>query len=85
MRALNIGYGNYIACRRILSVLQPDSAPVKRLKEEARSKGKLIDATQGRRTRALIVLDTGHLVLSGIQTDTLVQRLNGQEMINHDK
>ena len=81
MKILNIGYGNYVLGERILSFLAPDSAPVKRLREDARNKGKLIDATQGRRTRAVIVLDSGHVVLSGIQTDTLVQRISGEELV----
>ncbi|MBN1551794.1 DUF370 domain-containing protein [bacterium] len=74
MKLLSVGFGNYVASDRILAILNPDSAPMKRLKEEIKSKGLLIDVTQGRRTRAFIALDSGHLVLSGIQADTLATR-----------
>ncbi len=76
MKALNVGFGNFIITDRILGVFNPDSAPMKRVREEAKSQRNLIDATQGRRTRAIILLDNGYLVLSGIQTETLVNRIN---------
>ena len=75
MLLLNIGFGNYVARSRILAVLSPESSPMKRLREEAKTTNKLVDATQGRKTRSLVLLDTGHLILSGIQTETLCQRL----------
>jgi len=76
---LNIGYGNIIPASRIVAVLQPSSAPIKRLKEEATAKGRLVDATQGRRTRAVLLLDSEHIVLSAVQVQTLGLRLAGEE------
>lgn len=78
MEMLNVGFKNYVASKRVLAVLNPESAPMKRLREEARQNDRLIDATQGRRTRSIILLDTGRIVLSGIQEETLVQRLSAQ-------
>ncbi|MGB3976649.1 MAG: extracellular matrix/biofilm biosynthesis regulator RemA family protein [bacterium] len=75
MQMLNIGYNNFLASNRVLAVLNPESAPMKRLREEARQSHALIDATQGRRTRSIILMDNGTVVLSGIQEVTLVQRL----------
>lgn len=75
MRLVNIGYGNVVAAARIVAVVSPDSAPMKRLKEEARSSGKLVDATQGRRTRSIIVTDSDHVILSALQAETLAERL----------
>ena len=74
MRLINIGFGNMIAAERIVAVVSPDSAPVKRLVQEARDSKKIVDATQGRRTRAVIVADSGHVVLSAIQPETISQR-----------
>ena len=78
MELLNIGYGNYLVRKRVVSILDPDSLPMKRFRDEARKSGQLIDATKGRKTRAIILLDSGHVILSGIQTETLFQRF-GQE------
>ena len=75
MRLLNIGYGNVIIANRIVALVGPAAAPVRRLREEARERGKLVDATQGRKTRAVIVTDSDHVVLSAVQTETLRQRL----------
>jgi hypothetical protein len=74
MKLLQIGFGNVVVAERILAILVPDSAPNKRLRDEARSEHKLIDATQGRRTRSVIVMDSGHVVLSAIQYETLARR-----------
>ncbi len=71
---LSIGFGNYIASNRIVSILTPASAPMKRLRDEAKKISKLIDATEGRRTRSIIVTDSDHIILSALQTDTLIQR-----------
>lgn len=76
---INIGYGNMISSNRIVSVVSPESAPVKRLVQEARDSGMVIDATYGRRTRAVIVMDSGHIVLSSLVTDTVAQRVNEKE------
>ncbi len=75
MKLLNIGYGNVVVARRVVAVVGPGAAPIRRLREEARERGKLIDATQGRKTRSVIVTDSDHIVLAAVQTDTLSQRL----------
>ena len=72
---LNIGYGNLIAASRVISIAVPGSAPMKRLREEASSRGKLIDATQGRRTRSIIITDSDHVILSAINPETIASRL----------
>ena len=71
---LNIGFKNAVPKDKVVAILAPSSAPMKRLKEGAKEKGKLIDATQGKKTRALIVTDNNHVVLSAIQSETLIQR-----------
>lgn len=75
MKLLNIGYGNIIVAERVIAILSPDSAPMKRLRDEARTSKKLLDATQGRKTRAIVVTDNDYLILSSIQPETLAQRL----------
>lgn len=72
---VNIGYNNVVVLKRIISVVNADAAPVKRLKEEARRQNKLIDATNGRRTRAVIITDSNHVILSSIQPETVTQRI----------
>jgi len=79
MRLINIGFGNMIAAERIVAVFSPDSAPVKRLVQEARDLKKIVDATQGRRTRAVIVTDSGHIVLSAIQPETVAGRSGSRD------
>lgn len=76
---LNIGFGNVVATERVVAVVTPGSAPVKRLKDHARETGKLVDATQGRRTRAVIVTDSDHVVLSAVAAETITQRLEGRD------
>jgi len=71
---INIGYGNSVAAGRIICIISPESAPIKRLIAEARERGQLVDATYGRRTRAVLVTDSGHVVLSAIQPETVAQR-----------
>jgi len=73
-RLINIGFGNAVKISRILAVVNPGSSPIRKLKEEARKEKKLIDVTEGRRTRAIIILDTGHLILSSVQPETINQR-----------
>lgn len=73
-RLINVGFGNAVKVNRILAVVNPGSAPIRKLKEGARKEKKLIDVTEGRRTRAIILLDTGHLVLSSVQPETISQR-----------
>lgn len=78
MRLVNIGFGNMVSVNRIIAVVSPDSAPIKRIITDARDRGMLIDATYGRRTRAVIVCDSGHTVLSAIQPETVSGRLAGK-------
>lgn len=79
MKLLNVGFGNMVAAGRIVAVIAPDSAPVKRLMQEARDDGHLIDATAGRRTRAVLMMDTGHVVLSAVQPETIAGRMQSEE------
>ena len=79
-RLVNIGFGNAVKVGRILAVVNPGSSPIRKLKEEARLEKKLIDVTEGRRTRAIIVLDSGHLVLSSVQPETISQRLLAMDL-----
>jgi regulator of extracellular matrix RemA (YlzA/DUF370 family) len=72
---LNVGFGNVVVAARVVAIVSPTSAPMRRLKDHAKDLGKLIDASQGRKTRSIIVTDSDHVVLSGIQPDTLAQRL----------
>jgi len=74
-RMLNIGYGNMVLASRVIAVVSPQSSPMKRLRDEAAQRGKLIDATQGRRTRSIIVTDSDHVVLSAINPETIATRL----------
>lgn len=75
MQLINIGFGNMISSSRLLSIVSPDSAPIKRLVQEAKERGMLIDASYGRRTRSVIVMDTDHVILSAIQPETIANRL----------
>ena len=76
---LNIGFGNVVASHRVVAIVTPGSAPVKRLKDNAKRAGKLVDATQGRRTRAVIVTDSDHVILSAVAAETITQRLEGRD------
>lgn len=75
MKLLNIGFGNMVAAGRIIAVVAPDSAPVKRMVQEARDDGRLVDGTAGRRTRAVLMMDDHHVVLSAVQPETIAGRL----------
>ncbi|MHC1742148.1 MAG: extracellular matrix/biofilm regulator RemA [Syntrophobacteraceae bacterium] len=75
VRLLNIGFGNTVLANRIVAIVSPASAPMKRLKEDAKQANKLIDATMGRRTRSIIITDSDHVILSGVQAETIAQRL----------
>jgi len=72
---LNIGYGNLVVAARVVAIVSPQSAPMRRLREEATSRGKLVDATQGRRTRSILVTDSDHVVLSAVNPETIAARL----------
>lgn len=71
---INVGFGNVVSASRVIAVVSPGSSPVKRMREEAGQRGKLIDATQGRKTRAIIITDSDHVILSALQVETITQR-----------
>ena len=79
MKLINIGYGNMISSSRLVAVVSSESAPVRRIIHDARDKGVLIDATCGRRTRSVLVMDSGHVILSAVQPETLALRCSGEK------
>ena len=79
MKLINIGFGNMVSANRLVAIVSPESAPIKRIIQEARDKGRLIDATYGRRTRAVIVTDSDHIILSAVQPETVAHRLDNQK------
>ena len=79
MRLINIGFGSMVATGRMLSVLSPDSAPIKRMVQEARDRGMLIDASYGRKTKSVILMDTDHVILSALSPEVLTARMTGQQ------
>ena len=79
IQLLNIGFGNMVTANRVMAIISPESAPIKRMVQDARDKGLLIDATYGRKTRAVLVMDSGQIVLSAIQPETVAHRL-----VQHD-
>ena len=80
MKLINIGFGSFIAAKRVLSVLAPDSAPIKRVIQEARDRAMLIDASYGRKTKAVILMDTDHVILSAIAPETIYERWMDRQM-----
>ncbi|MDY3865507.1 MAG: DUF370 domain-containing protein [Eubacteriales bacterium] len=76
MKLINIGFGNLVAAERVVAITSPDSAPIKRLVQDAKEEGRVIDASCGRRTRAVLIMDSDHVILSAIQTETLWNRLD---------
>ena len=88
MKLINIGFGNMVSAERLLSVVSPDSAPVKRLVQEAKERAMLIDASFGRKTRAVLIMDTDHVVLSAITPEAIARRLqakNGEEFSEEEE
>ncbi len=79
MKFINIGFGNVVSAHRLISIVAPESAPIKRIVQEARDAGNLIDATYGRRTRSVLIADSGHVILSAVQPETIVGRITGKE------
>ncbi len=79
MRLINIGFGNMVSANRLIAIVSPESAPIKRIIQEARDKGVLIDATYGRRTRAVLITDSDHVILSAIQPETVANRIIDHE------
>ena len=84
MKFINIGFGNMISSARLVTIVSPESAPIKRIMQDARDRGRLIDATYGRRTRAVIVMDSDHVILSAIQPETIAARLTGSNAVEED-
>ena len=79
MKLINIGFGSLVSAQRLIAVVSPESAPIKRMTQEARERGILIDATYGRRTKAVLIMDNDHLVLSALSPETIAGRLEGEE------
>ena len=84
MKLINIGFGNMISANRLVAIVSPESAPIKRIIQEAMDKGTLIDATYGRRTRAVIITDSEHVVLSSVQPETVANRLSDDREESED-
>ena len=76
MQLINIGFGNIVSANRIIAIVSPDSAPIKRMVQEEKDNGNAVDATYGRRTRAVIIMDSGHVILSAVQPETVAGRLD---------
>lgn len=74
---VNVGFGNIVNKERIIAILNPDSTPIKKLKEELKNTGKVVDATRGKKTRAILITDSGHIIMSAIAPQTLAQRISG--------
>ena len=79
MKLINIGFGNMVSASRLVAIVSPESAPIKRIITDARERGSLIDATYGRRTRAVIITDSDHVILSAVQPETVANRFNDRE------
>ena len=79
MKLINIGFGNVVSANRLIAIVSPESAPIKRIIQDARDKGSLIDATFGRRTRAVIITDSDHVILSAVQPETVAGRLDDDD------
>ncbi|NDY58258.1 DUF370 domain-containing protein [Desulfovibrio sulfodismutans] len=81
---LNIGFGNFLVASRVVAIVSPTSSPMRRLREDARADNRLVDATQGRKTRSIIITDSNHVVLSGIQAETIGQRFIQEDASDDD-
>ncbi len=77
-KLVHVGFGNMVVAERVVSIISPDSAPIRRLKDEAREAGLLVDVTQGRKTRAILIMDSRHVILSAIQPETIPARFEGE-------
>lgn len=80
MKLINIGFGNIVSANRLIAIVSPESAPIKRIVQDARDRGMLIDATYGRRTRAVIIMDSDHIILSAVQPTTVANRLDDSDV-----
>lgn len=79
MNLINIGFGNFVSVQRVVAIVSPDSAPIKRLIQEAREAGRVVDATYGRKTRAVVITDSDYIVLSAVQPETVASRFDESE------
>lgn len=82
IKLVNIGFGSIVSANRLVAIVSPESAPIKRIVQEARDNGMLIDATYGRRTRGVLIADSGHIILSAVQPETVSNRLASKENLN---
>ena len=85
MKLINIGFGNMVAAGRLVAIVSPESAPIKRIIQDAKERGTLIDATYGRRTRAVLVMDSEHVILSAIQPETVANRMGDSQEDDADE
>ena len=85
MKFINIGFGNIVSASRVIAVVSPDSAPIKRLIQDARDNGKLVDSTYGRRTRAVVIMDSEHVILTSLQPETMAGRMNAQAEADNEQ
>ena len=85
MKLVNIGFGNMVSANRMIAIVSPESAPIKRIVQEAKERGTLIDATHGRRTRAVIITDSDHIILTYLQSETVASRITDDEMIDTEE
>ena len=84
-KLLNIGFGNSVVSRRVVAIISPNAAPIRRLRDEAREDKRLIDATQGRKTRSVIITDSNHIILSAIQSETIAQRFSPDIILSKEE
>ena len=84
MKLVNIGFGNTVAADKIVAIVSPDSAPIKRMVQEAKDNGTAIDATFGRKTRAVLIMDSDHIILSAVQAETVADRIDKERNDNYD-
>lgn len=85
MKLINIGFGNMVSAGRLIAIVSPESAPIKRMVQEARERCVLVDATYGRRTRAVLITDSDHIILSALQPETVAGRLGGREAVPEEE
>ena len=85
LKLVNIGFGNMVSANRMIAIVSPESAPIKRIIQDAKERGTLIDATHGRRTRAVIITDSDHIILTYLQSETLANRMSDDEEIIEDE
>lgn len=84
MQLINIGFGNIVSANRIIAIVSPESAPIKRIVQDAKENGNAVDATYGRRTRAVLIMDSGHIILSAVQPETVASRLDKDELTTEE-